>query len=152
MQPTFKKRQAIKRYLAPIIIGEDRIPPTEIIDNDGFAQFDPEQDGIDFFESMEGMLVSVNDPKVVALQKYGELTVIPGNMETNTTDGGLRIIETDYNPERIMIDINDENYVAKMGDRFDGTIKGVVSYGFSNFKVLSKKEELPNIDRRSKHT
>ena len=27
---------------AAIIIGEDRIPPTEIIDNDGFAQFDPE--------------------------------------------------------------------------------------------------------------
>ena len=130
---------------APIIIGEDRIPPTEIIDNDGFAQFDPEQDGIDFFESMEGMLVSVNDPKVVALQKYGELTVIPGNMQSNTTDGGLRITETDYNPERIMIDINDENYVAKMGDRFEGTIKGVVSYGFSNFKVLSKKEELPTL-------
>ena len=37
--------------------------------------------------------------------------------------------EKDYNPERIMIDINDENYVAKMGDRFEGTIKGVVSYG-----------------------
>ena len=76
---------------AAIIIGEDRISPTEIIDNDGFAQFDPEQDGIDFFESMEGMLVGVNDPKVVALQKYGEITVIPGNMETNTSDGGLRI-------------------------------------------------------------
>ena len=130
---------------ATIIIGEDRFSPTEIIDNDGFAQFDPEQDGIDFYESLEGMLVGVNDPKVVALQKYGELTVIPGNMETNTSDGGLRISEKDYNPERIMIDINDENYVAKMGDRFEGTIKGVVSYGFSNFKVLSKKEELPTL-------
>ncbi len=128
-----------------IIIGEDRIPPTEIIDNDKLAEFDPEQDGIDFFESMEGMLVQVNDPKVVALQKYGELTVIPGNMEANTTDGGLRITETDYNPERIMIDINDENYVAKMGDRFEGSIKGVVSYGFSNYKVLSKKSELPTL-------
>ena len=58
------------------------------------------QDGIDFFESMEGMLVQVNNPKVVALQKYGELTVIPGTMETNTTDGGLRITETDYNPRK----------------------------------------------------
>ena len=58
---------------AAIIIGEDRIPPTEIIDNDKLAEFDPEEDGIDFFESMEGMLVGVNDPKVVALQKYGEL-------------------------------------------------------------------------------
>ena len=71
------------------------------------AEFDPEEDGIDFFESMEGMLVGVNNPKVVALQQYGELTVIPGNMATNTTAGGLRITESDYNPERIMIDIND---------------------------------------------
>ena len=77
---------------APIIIGEDRIPPTEIIDNDKLAEFDPEEDGIDFFESMEGMLVGVNNPKVVALQQYGELTVIPGTMATNTTAGGLRII------------------------------------------------------------
>jgi uncharacterized protein len=130
---------------SPIIISEDRIPPTVIIDNDKLTEFDPEEDGIDFFESMEGMLIGVNNPKVVALQKYGELTVIPGNIETNTTDGGLRITETDYNPERIMIDINDESYVAKMGDRFEGSIKGVVSYGFSNYKVLSKKAELPTL-------
>ena len=130
---------------APIIIGEDRIPPTEIIDNDKLAEFDPEEDGIDFFESMEGMLVGVNNPKVVALQQFGELTVIPGTMATNTTAGGLRISEFDYNPERIMIDINDTRYVAKMGDRFEGTIKGVVSYGFSNFKVLSNKADLPKI-------
>ena len=130
---------------AAIIIGEDRIPPTEIIDNDKLAEFDPEEDGIDFFESMEGMLVGVNNPKVVALQQYGELTVIPGTMATNTTAGGLRISEFDYNPERIMIDINDTRYVAKMGDRFEGTIKGVVSYGFSNFKVLSNKADLPTL-------
>ena len=64
-------------------------------------------------------------------------------MATNTTAGGLRYHEFDYNPERIMIDINDTRYVAKMGDRFEGTIKGVVSYGFSNFKVLSNKADLP---------
>ncbi len=128
-----------------IIIGEDRKPPTEIIDNDKLTEFDPEEDGIDFFESLEGMLVGVNNPKVVALQQYGELTVIPGNMATNTKAGGLRISEFDYNPERIMIDINDTGYVAKMGDRFEGTIKGVVSYGYSNFKVLSKKADLPTL-------
>ena len=128
-----------------IIIGEDRIPPAEIIDNDGLAEFDPEEDGIDFFESMEGMLVGVNNPKVVALQQYGELTVIPDKMKTNTKDGGLRITEYDYNPERIMIDINDNHYIAKMGDRFNGTIKGVVSYGFSNYKVLSQKADLPKL-------
>ena len=60
------------------------------------------------------MLVQVNDSKVVAIQKYGELTVIPGNMETNTDAGCLNISENDYNPERNTIDVGDENYVAKM--------------------------------------
>lgn len=129
----------------PIVLGEDVKLPTEVIDNDGLSVFDPEEDGIDLFESVEGMLVQVNDPKVVALQKYGELTVIPGNMETNTDAGGLRISENDYNPERITIDIGDEDYVAKMGDHFEGNIQGVMSYGYSYYQVLSKKENLPEL-------
>lgn len=130
---------------APVVIGADRMPPLEVIDNDGFTNFDPEQDGIDFFESLEGMLVQVNNPKVVAPQKYGEVIVVPENISTNTNDGGLHISETDYNPERIVIDIKDRNFVAKMGDRFDGSIQGVVSYGFSNFKVLSDQSRLPRL-------
>ncbi|PYF07575.1 chitobiase/beta-hexosaminidase C-terminal domain-containing protein [Ureibacillus chungkukjangi] len=126
-----------------IVLGEDVVLPTEVIDNDGLTVFDPEEDGIDLFESVEGMLVQVNNPKVVALQKYGELTVIPGNMETNTTSGGLRISENDYNPERITININDEKYLAKMGDYFEGNIQGVMSYGYSYYQVLSNKENLP---------
>lgn len=128
---------------APVVIGKDRALPTEIIDNDSFTKFDPEEDGIDFFESLEGMLVQVENPKVVAPQKYGEVIVVPESIPTNTIAGGLKISETDYNPERIMIDINDENFVAKTGDHFNGSIKGVVSYGYSNYKVLSKKAELP---------
>jgi predicted extracellular nuclease len=130
---------------APVVIGKDRILPTEIIDNDSFTKFDPEEDGIDFFESLEGMLVQVDNPKVVAPQKYGEVIVVPDSVPTNTIAGGLKISEADYNPERIMIDINDENYVAKAGDHFNGSIKGVVSYSFSNFKVLSKKSDLPKL-------
>ncbi|WP_409299401.1 endonuclease [Peribacillus sp. SCS-26] len=124
-------------------LGVDRTLPTEVIDNDGLKEFDPVEDGIDFYESLEGMLVEVDDAKIVAPQRYGELVVIPGNMETNTSGGGLRITEMDYNPERITIDINDEKFVAKMGDRFKGSIGGVVSYGFSAYKVLSDKAELP---------
>ncbi|HWK21657.1 MAG TPA: chitobiase/beta-hexosaminidase C-terminal domain-containing protein [Ureibacillus sp.] len=130
---------------APVVIGEDRKIPTEIIDNDGLTSFDPDEDGIDFYESLEGMLVSVNNPKVVALQKYGELTVIPGTYETNTTAGGLRITSTDYNPERITINIDDEKYLAKMGDYFTGTIAGVVSYGYGYYQVLSDKSKLPEL-------
>lgn len=119
-----------------IVLNEDRLMPTEVIDNDQFGTFDPEQDGIDFFESMEGMLVQVNSPKVVAPQNYGEVVVVPGNMAVNTTAGALRITADDYNPERIHLDLDNEKFVAKTGDSFNGNVTGVVSYGYSNFKVL----------------
>ncbi|WP_370221689.1 DUF6359 domain-containing protein [Cytobacillus sp.] len=127
---------------APVTLNNENLP-TEVIDDDSFGEFDPEQDGIDFYESLEGMLVQVDNPKVVAPQKYGELIVVPEDVETNTTAGGLRISENDFNPERITIDINDENFVAKMGDSFNGSVQGVVSYGFSNYKVLSDADSLP---------
>lgn len=128
-----------------IVLGEDVLLPSEVIDNDGLTKFDPEEDGIDLFESLEGMLVEVKNPKVVALQKYGELTVIPGTMETNTSAGGLRISENDFNPERITINIDEEDYIAKMGDYFEGSIQGIMSYGYSYYQVLADKDDLPEL-------
>ncbi|MCM3574421.1 chitobiase/beta-hexosaminidase C-terminal domain-containing protein [Mesobacillus subterraneus] len=133
----------------PVIIGKDRTAPKEVIDNDGLTKFEPQEDAIDFYESLEGMLVQVDDAKVVAPQKYGEVVVIPGTMEANTSAGGLRISENDFNPERITIDMNDEKFVAKMGDQFEESITGVMSYGFSNYKVLTKKETLPKLKEGS---
>ncbi|MTH53009.1 endonuclease [Bacillus mangrovi] len=126
-----------------IVIGKDRIPPNTIIDNDQFSLFDPMEDGIDFYESLEGMRVAVENPKIVAPQNYGELVVIPGSFDTNTVSGGVRAMENDFNPERLHIDINDESFIAKAGDSFKGTINGVMSYGFGNYKMLSSKNELP---------
>ncbi|MCM3732491.1 DUF6359 domain-containing protein [Fictibacillus nanhaiensis] len=119
--------------------------PTKIIDNDNFEEFDPSEDGIDFYESLEGMLVEINNPAVIAPQKYGELVVLPDHGEYSRLNsaGGLNITEFDYNPERIFIDMGDEDFVAKSGDYFDGAITGVVSYGFSNYKVLTDVEDLP---------
>jgi hypothetical protein len=56
--------------VAPVVIGTGgRIPPNAIIDNDTAGSvevsaqtaYDPTQDGIDFYESLEGMLVQVNN-------------------------------------------------------------------------------------------
>lgn len=143
---TVEKVRSGEPLPAPVVIGKDRTAPTDVIDNDGLAKFDPEEDAIDFYESLEGMLVQVDDAKVVAPQNYGEVVVIPGTMEANTTAGGLRITEGDFNPERITIDMNDEKFVAKMGDQFKGSIKGVMSYGFSNYKILTKKADLPALE------
>lgn len=130
---------------APVVLGKDRIAPTEVIDNDQLKEFNPNVDGIDFYESLEGMLVQVDNAKVVAPQKYGEVVVIPGTMEANTDAGGMRITEEDYNPEKITIDMNDTKFVAKMGDQFNGSITGVMSYGYSSYRIFTKKGSLPEL-------
>lgn len=143
---TVEKVRSGEALPSPVVIGKDRTAPTDVIDNDGLAVFDPEQDAIDFYESLEGMLVQVDDAKVVAPQNYGEVVVIPGTMDANTPAGGMRISDGDFNPERITIDMNDEKFDAKMGDQFKGSITGVMSYGYSNYKVLTKKSTLPPLE------
>jgi uncharacterized protein len=135
---------------APIKLGVDRIAPADIIDNDQFATFDPEQDAIDFWESIEGMYVQVDNGKVIALQKDGLVWVVPFTYPTNVKPGGLRISENDYNPDRIGVDVRNgstanKSYKAKMGDYFTGAIKGVVNYGYSNFKVMTQEPTLPTL-------
>jgi predicted extracellular nuclease len=72
--------------ITPTLIGSGgRVPPGRIIDNDSLGDvelaslFDPEEDGIDFYESLEGMFVRVADPLVVgptAPPNIGELPIV----------------------------------------------------------------------------
>lgn len=136
----------------PLVIGEDIVQPTEIIDNDGLTTFDPAEDGIDFYESIELMRISVPDAKVVGPQKYGEVVVVAGNT-TNTEFnilGGINISANDYNPERIIVDFDNELYDAKSGDFYTGDIVGVMGFGFGNFKLWMEEETLPPITRVEK--
>ncbi|MFJ5714125.1 endonuclease [Neobacillus sp. NPDC093127] len=135
---------------APIKLGVDRICPPEIIDNDQFSVFDPEEDAIDFWESLEGMYVQVDDAKVIALQKDGLVWVVPKDYPTNVEPGGMRITETSSNPNRIGVDVRNgstanKSYRAKMGDYYTGAIKGIVNYGYSNFKVMTQEPTLPKL-------
>ena len=61
---------------APIVLGENGVKiPHCIIDNDAFSLFDPNEDAIDFYESIEGMRVTMPTPKIIAPQKNGNLYV-----------------------------------------------------------------------------
>ncbi|RHW42893.1 endonuclease [Neobacillus notoginsengisoli] len=135
---------------APVKLGVDRIAPPEIIDNDQFTKYEPNEDAIDFWESLEGMYVEIDNPKVIALQKDGLVWVVPKDYPTDVEPGGLRISENDYNPDRIGVDVRNsatanKNYRAKMGDYFTGPVKGVVNYGYSNFKVMAQEPTLPKL-------
>lgn len=132
---------------APIVIGKDVQPPAEIIDNDGLTSFDPQEDGIDFWESLELMRLAVPQGKVVGPQNYGEVVVVAEN-SPNTEfhkQGGILISENDYNPERITVDFDNEKFVAKAGDLFDGDIIGVMGFGFGNYKLWTRESDLPKL-------
>lgn len=120
----------------PIVIGKDRIPPTEKIDSDSLSVFNPDIDGIDFYESIEGMLIEIENPKIVAPVYSGELVVLPQHLPVNTNAGGVKLTATDGNPERLPIVTNTSSLVAKAGDYFNESINGVMSYSNSNYKVL----------------
>ena len=70
---------------APTVLGiGGRVPPTENIDDDAAGNvetggtFDAVNDAIDFYESLEGMRLQVNDGAVVgATRSFGEITLLP---------------------------------------------------------------------------
>jgi LPXTG-motif cell wall-anchored protein len=116
-------------------IGKDIFPPNKIIDNDEMKSFDPAEDGIDFWESLEFMRVSFPNALVVGPPYSNDVPiVVPGttNNEINVM-GGLNIAADDYNPEKIFL--NNVGSDFRSGDKFDGTIIGIITYSSNGYQV-----------------
>ena len=128
------------------IIGQGgRIPPNQIIDDDAFAAFEPDQDGIDFFESLEGMRVTAQDTvAVAATNRFGEIfTVVDQGADATGLSGRgtLNISPDDFNPEKIQIDFTNDLFTDIDTPSVDvgallGDVTGVVNYDFGNFQIL----------------
>ena len=144
---------------AAVVIGASgRTPPNVVIDDDGLANYQPAVDGIDFFESLEGMRVTVKDAKAVgptalfSSDTTGEIFTIADNgagATGLTGRGHITITEADFNPERVQIQFDSgvqpgffTSNVLKEEFRLNtaaalGDVTGVVSYAFGNFEVLA---------------
>ncbi len=123
-----------------LIGGSGRIPPGEIIDDDGFLDFDPANDGIDFWESLEGMRVRLASPRAVdATSRFGECRVVTQNGATGVSArGALTVTNHDAAPERIQIDdtlLPGPMPRFNLGDVLDDVV-GVVTYRFGAYEVL----------------
>jgi predicted extracellular nuclease len=156
---------------APVVLGRGgRIPParhvispSEIVspidlrDPAQAAQnpFNPEADGIDFFESLESMRASVQAPIAVSATRTfsrvsSELfTLADGGRDAEpkqdlTARGGIALgadpaNRGDQQPERIQLQFDGTLYpgpvpAVSAGDRL-GDVIGVVGYNFGNFEV-----------------
>ncbi|MGH3716728.1 MAG: endonuclease/exonuclease/phosphatase family protein [Micromonosporaceae bacterium] len=135
---------------ATTVVGSGgRVPPTTVIDNDAIGDvetsgtFDATTDGLDFYESMEGMRLQVNNPVAVGRSdSFGEIPVLADNgagASVRTTRGGIVLRSSDGNPERIILDdvalAGSTPSGVNVGDHFSGAATGVLDYSFGNFKL-----------------
>jgi uncharacterized protein len=159
--------------IAPTLVGRGgRVPPTTVIEDDvaspgdveqGDPLFDPREDGIDFYESLEGMLTEVRNAVVVGpTVSFGsgatankEIPVLAdgGAGASVRAPRGPILVRTfdrsapqeyrrgDFNPERITLnDAGDPDGsflpLADVRDRFTAPVRAVVDYSFGNYKFL----------------
>ena len=150
---------------APTVIGTGgRIPPNTVIEDDakdvtGNVEapgviFDPAKDGLDFYESLEGMLVQMNDLVATSFTftNFGEIFVVGdngANATTMTPRGGIVISDGDLNPERMVID--DEWFkvgppampAVNVGGTFPGAHVGIMEWRFGEYRIqLRSKPEI----------
>ncbi|MCY4487147.1 MAG: endonuclease/exonuclease/phosphatase family protein [Deltaproteobacteria bacterium] len=149
VRPTLIRLSRDNPLPAPVVIGVGgRVPPKEIIDNDRFATFDPEQDGIDFYEALEGMRVTVRDAIAVS-SKPSALFVFAGATSPSglSERGTLNISLNDFNPERIQIRRDSGLYPQRLpsvelGDSL-GDVTGVMGYGSGYYRLLVTEQFTP---------
>ncbi|GAA4010721.1 Ig-like domain-containing protein [Sphingomonas humi] len=127
------------------------LPPTESIDSDGLTVFNPKVDGIDFWESLEGMRVTIDKPVAVSnSNEFGETDIVAsgGLGATGINErGGITISPGDYNPEKIQLDDRlAAQPVLSIGDRL-GSVTGVVNYSFEHYEVLATDTAVITTDR-----
>jgi hypothetical protein len=131
----------------PTIIGQaGRMPHTEVIDATTQGRvmadgpFDPNESGLDFYESLEGMLVQINAAVVVGpTNQYKEIVILPDHgawANLRTPRSGIVVREGDFNPERVILDdALRELPLVQVGDFFPQPIIGVMDYTYGNYKL-----------------
>ncbi|PSO64278.1 MAG: nuclease [Cyanobacteria bacterium QH_2_48_84] len=134
-----------------VLLGEERTLPTEIIDNDDLTEYEPSEDAIDFYESLEGMRVTADDAKAVSpTNRFGEIYTVANNgaNATGLSDRGtISISPDDFNPERIQIQL-DDGILPEFSEQVDvgaqvGDVTGVVGYSFGYFEVNATEPFTP---------
>lgn len=125
------------------------LPPTDVFDNDNFLVYDPQNDAADFYESLEGMRVTVAAPLVTSpTNEFGE-TFVVASRGTGATGvnarGGITISGNadgfdDYNPERLQLDDDSGLFAGFTPNYTQGDVlsdvTGIISYNFQSYELL----------------
>ena len=109
--------------------------PKDIVDNTP-TKYNPETEALDYWESLEGMLVEVTKPKVTGPQYKGDIYVLPGDYKGQKLNniGGVNLRPGVQNTEVLPVTVGNK-FVAKAKDYFNENISGVVTYKNKTYKI-----------------
>jgi predicted extracellular nuclease len=171
--PTVEVLRRNRPLPRPVVLGRDgRLPPTrDVISPDELPvnlrireevarnRFDPDSDAIDFFESLEGMLVTVRRPVAVSAtqtfsREQSEIVTLPDAgagvaVARRTRTGGILLQSGrdnlgGQNPERVQIQLDAALFPGpippvRVGDCL-GDVTGVMRYNFGSYEVAATVE------------
>ena len=109
--------------------------PKDVVDNTP-TKYNPETEALDYWESLEGMLVEVTKPKVTGPQYKGDIYVLPGDYKGQKLNniGGVNLRPGVQNTEVLPVTVGNK-FVAKAKDYFNENITGVVTYKNKTYKI-----------------
>jgi len=125
---------------APVVVGSERRIPAQV-DDDGLTRFEPANDAIDFWESLEGMRVLADGRRVTGpTLGYDELvlTLDQSGGEGGSDAGGNLLTPGGPALDRVTLSgrlVGGLPHLA-VGSRLAQPIEGVVDYSYSNYVLL----------------
>ncbi|MBO0867873.1 MAG: lamin tail domain-containing protein [Micromonosporaceae bacterium] len=102
------------------------------------STFDIGHNALDFYESLEGMLVEVDDAVATGpTNSFGETPVIPGGtVAPRSARGGVLYSYDNPNTARIILSSSLVDVpAANVGDSYPGPVTGILDYNFSNWML-----------------
>ena len=130
---------------APIVIGPDTVPNTYAPDLDNASiengTIQPTRSALDYYESIEGMRVEVDNASVVGpSDTYGEQYVTTKPGQDTTFRGGVELLGENETPTgrlEVVAD-NGTNPEVSVGDEFSGATIGTIDYSqYGGFMVAA---------------
>jgi len=143
-----------------IVISKDEIRKPITLTDYNASRFDPKKDAIDFYESLEGMRVTFEQPVAVSPVRVfsafsAEFFALLNDgadatpRDARTARGGINLVSGrdntgDQNPERVQIQFDPTLYPGStpavvVGDKFED-VTGVLSYSFGNYELFATEE------------
>ncbi len=140
-----------------VVLGSGgRVVPHDQLSSSNFSTYDISTYAIDFYESLECMRVTVNNPLIVGPSVNRVVTVVPDNGAIALADGdlnihgGLVLTESDSNTEKLPLNAAIKSDVLSalddcvMGDKISGSVIGILEYEWTAYQ-LYLTEDAPAI-------